>query len=313
MAWTDVSAGIAHTCGVAGGNLYCWGSDDDGALGNGSLGTSLVPQEIGVGTTWATVSAAWGHTCAIDSNSERWCWGNNDRDALGAGSGTMARETSPVMTSNGPAGWLRLVGGGNFGCGISSGAELQLWCWGDNDQRELGVGATPATSDTPLRVLGPSADWQQLATDSLYGAVCGIRAPNGSGGDLWCWGYNSAGQLGSGNVTTPLPPMEVGTARDWLRIDLGLDFACGISATLELRCWGYNDSKQVSDVDVLSVGSIPTNAIMPGTTFNEVTLGWKHACAVTSNNVVICWGDGSAGQLGDGNMAHLVPTPVVGE
>jgi alpha-tubulin suppressor-like RCC1 family protein len=160
-------------------------------------------------------------------------------------------------------------------------------------------------------VQSPSADWQWIAIDQLFGAVCGIRGSNTNGGDLWCWGYNGTFQLGTGSSASPQDPVEVGTQRDWSRIDLGLDFACGISAVGELRCWGNNDSKQVSNADVFSVSAIPQNEILPGTHFLEVAAGWNHVCALTTLNEVMCWGDGGSGQLGDGNKAHLTPYPVM--
>ncbi len=140
--------------------------------------------------------------------------------------------------------------------------------------------------------------------------MCGIRAPDGSGGDLWCWGFNENRRLGAGTGTVPLSPTEVATARDWLRVDLGLNFACAISAALELYCWGYNDGFQVSSSTELDV-AIPTASIWPGVQFQILATGWAHSCAVTAANTVLCWGNGGVGQLGDGNQAHRTPVPVV--
>lgn len=311
MAWTSVAAGYDHTCGVAAGRLYCWGDDDYGQLGNGAAGAALTPLQIGAASDWQKVSAGGAHTCALDVDSARWCWGNNTLGALGGGSGVGTSVTAPTpMTPGvGPTAWLDVSSGRDFACGTTA-VGHELWCWGDNDQRELGV-AAPATSDVPLRVLEPAADWQWVATDALYGAVCGIRAPDAGGGDLWCWGYNGSYQLGVGDNTTPQAPVEVGTARDWLRVDLGANFACAISATAELHCWGANDSSQVADAAAVNVTAIPVTPTWTTEDVHELVTGWAHGCMRTATGAVRCWGDGARGQLGDGNKAHLTPQPVV--
>jgi alpha-tubulin suppressor-like RCC1 family protein len=309
--WADVSAGLRHTCAVnVAGELYCWGNDDAGQLGNGAAGSTTTPMRIAPTQMWQAVGAGTEFSCAIDNNSDRWCWGSNNADALGAGSGVMTRETSPILANNGAAAWLHFELGSDFGCGVEASTK-ELWCWGYNGSHQLGQGATPATSNVALQVQPPSADWQQIGVDQLYGAVCGIRAPNDNGGDLWCWGENGSYQLGTGNNTSPIDPTRVGMSRTWIRVDLGLDFACAISANLELFCWGYNDSKQVTDADMLSVTTIPNNPSVTGIQFNGIAAGWNHACAMTAQNDVRCWGDGGSGQLGDGNKAHLTPYPVM--
>jgi alpha-tubulin suppressor-like RCC1 family protein len=259
------------------------------------------------------VSAGGLHTCAIDSNSERWCWGDNQREALGSGGTVTTNQPSPVQmpASPGPPAWGTIVAGDQTTCGISGGANAgELWCFGDNSNGELGVGTPPTPSSVPVEVDPSAVDWRRVATDVLDGTTCGIRGSS-SGGALYCWGQNTTYQLGLGDTTQRTVPTQIGTGL-WLEVDTGAGSTCAISDELEIFCWGLNDSLQSSDdADVYEVPEPPSNPTIPGMQFKLLAVGWSHVCAVRTDDQIYCWGGGTYGQHGDGNQAHLTPTPVV--
>src|SRR5690606_1575630 len=91
---TAVSAGNLHTCAVADGSAYCWGSDTAGQLGNGDGGNSSVPVEVGgllTGKTVTSITTGQNHTCAI-ADGAAYCWGVGNLGALG----NDALDSSPV-------------------------------------------------------------------------------------------------------------------------------------------------------------------------------------------------------------------------
>ncbi len=284
----------------------CWGDDTAGQLGNGGGPASMTP--VAVTATGATFTALGGgalFTCAIDTDSERWCWGNNSNAELGAG-GVDGQHPSPELVDGGPAGWRVVDGAMSYGCGIAT--DDTLWCWGANGSGQLGGGAGP-TQQAPQQV-GGATDWYQLATDAQVGATCGIRDDAGDGGALYCWGNNDHYQLGTGDQTPHDTPFEI-VGRQWLRIDLGAANACGIDATGALLCWGSNRSLQTADDPYRDhVGTIPSASPWPGATPEHVAVGYEHTCAIEGGQVY-CWGDGSYGQLGDGNRATRLPRPVI--
>ena len=78
---TAISTGGSHTCAVAEGRAYCWGSNYSGTLGNNSTVDSLVPVAVdtsGVlaGKTVTAISAGWNHTCVL-ADGRAYCWGAN--------------------------------------------------------------------------------------------------------------------------------------------------------------------------------------------------------------------------------------------
>jgi alpha-tubulin suppressor-like RCC1 family protein len=91
----EVSAGALRTCArKKDGTLWCWGSNFDGALGDGSAQDQSAPVKLGVlGTLAAEVSPGFVHACARESDGTLWCWGANEKNQLG--DGTMMMHISP--------------------------------------------------------------------------------------------------------------------------------------------------------------------------------------------------------------------------
>lgn len=90
---TSVCAGYLHSCAVLNdGTVMCWGANDNGQLGNGTVAAGIVtPAQSATpvavtGLTGARAITCGGHhTCAIVENSQAVCWGANDKGQLGAG------------------------------------------------------------------------------------------------------------------------------------------------------------------------------------------------------------------------------------
>jgi alpha-tubulin suppressor-like RCC1 family protein len=103
-AFTDISSGVGHVCGVTvAGEIWCWGSNDFGQLGNGTTDGSAVPIRVSGGHVFEAVSAGDLHTCGLTLSSEVWCWGNNALVGSHEGGGVLPggdeRYTEPVRTT----------------------------------------------------------------------------------------------------------------------------------------------------------------------------------------------------------------------
>lgn len=82
----------------------------------------------------------------------------------------------------------------------------------------------------PVRV-GSDSDWTDVTVGDYH--ICAIR-----GGQLWCWGDGSAGQLGLGDTAFQSTPMRVGTDVDWDTVRAGASSTCALKSDRSLWCWG---------------------------------------------------------------------------
>ena len=99
---------------------------------------------------------------------------------------------------------------------------------------------------------------------------------------------------------------------DPVSISVGWGHACAITALEGVVCWGKNDRRQLGNGTNSSFSS-PSLVWGLDSGVVAITAGWDHTCAITSDGGVVCWGDNSSGQLGDGAAPRRnSPTQVVG-
>ncbi|MCW2753819.1 MAG: Alpha-tubulin suppressor [Marmoricola sp.] len=158
--WTGISVGNGYTCGIrAAGTIWCWGPSTNGQLGNGSEVNSsatdeLSPSQVGLATTWTSLRAGGGQTCATNTGAEIWCWGANGNGQIGDGTQTGATDnnrTTPVKVGT-DTDWASVASGNQHTCAAkTSGA---IWCWGSNAKGKLGIGSAAAVEVAPTAVVG---------------------------------------------------------------------------------------------------------------------------------------------------------------
>lgn len=151
--WVAVSAGVRHTCGLkASGQLFCWGSDSRGRLGNGGATTDdqLAPAEVaGAATDWAEVSAGVSVTCARKTSGRLYCWGSDADGRLGNG-GANDDRARPVEVAGAVTGWRAVSVGSFHACALK--ATGRVFCWGRDRDGQLGNGEPRRYQDVPVAV-----------------------------------------------------------------------------------------------------------------------------------------------------------------
>jgi alpha-tubulin suppressor-like RCC1 family protein len=207
----QISAGVAHTCALIGspGEVMCWGQNDRAQVGNGETNDAVpVPSSVAGLTDAVEIVAGGSHTCARRASGAVVCWGYNYLGALGNGS-TRPTRASSIEQVVGLEDATGLAAGQYFTCALRSTGTLV--CWGHNQHGQLGDGtAEGADCDgrdcrtTPVEVMVVS-DAVLVNAGELHACAAS------STGNLWCWGYNLGGQLGTGGVDSgPTPvPIEV--------------------------------------------------------------------------------------------------------
>lgn len=226
---------FAHGCAVLDdASLWCWGSNAEGELGQGDGGGSApgAPVRVGPSLTWAEASCGQGHTCAITTDGALYCWGRNG-GAQGLGAGMLAETSTPMRV--GSATWRHVAAGQNHTCAIA--ADGTLWCWGWDTRVDGHAGPVGLPTDVDVyepMLVDAHTDWSVLSTDTFH--TCGVRA-----GELWCWGRNIEGQLGTGDVEVVQTPTRIGTEADWARVSAGRFFTCAQKQDGTVWCTGDDD------------------------------------------------------------------------
>lgn len=295
----SVAAGSRHTCLLDNnGQASCWGSNEDGQLGDGTYETRATPDHVLGDFTFTMVTAGASHTCALTVANEVLCWGANQSGQLGDGQ-TTAR-TAPVRLLSTVS--FRLIRAGRaHTCGLSiSGA---VFCWGANAQGQLGDRTrtnrtSPVAVDLPAAAAAISVGWNH---------TCALTVD----GSAYCWGDNSYGQLGDGSTTARPAPQRVRTDDPLVSIAAGLSHSCGVTKDGAAVCWGRGNYGQTgaAGADILTT---PREVAGHGN-FTTIVAGSVHTCARARDGSGWCWGRNIYGQLGDGSTTdRFSPVPIRG-
>lgn len=302
--WLDVGdSGGSHTCAISDvihfeGDLYCWGVDDHGQLGDGATTDQILPELIG-SDTWTDVTGGEADSCGVQTDKSLWCWGANDDGQLGLGN---QKEIHSPKRVGDQSNWVEVSAGNNHTCAVDTDGGLS--CWGDNGNGQLGDGST-TNSNVPVQI-SPSTGWSSVSAGVSH--TCAIR----NDATLWCWGDNSHGEIGDGTEIQRLSPVEVANdPRDFTQVDVGGTTSCAINSKQSLFCWGIDDHGQAG----LGGGGDVTQPtqVVPGSRWFDVSVAADHSCGTTppaSSPELLCWGVARDGDLGDGKVSGEEVKPV---
>lgn len=272
IKFKQVSLGINHSAAITTtGDLYMWGDNSYGQLGNGTTVNSSVP--IKIMSDVAYVSLGCCNSAAIKTNGDLYTWGDNGGSKLGIGD--RIKNFSYVLYKSTPTKIMSNVSYVSLGYYHSAAIKSNgdLYTWGSNLCGELGNG-TETNSSIPIKIIG-----------NVSSVELGVRfsAAVTNDGNLYTWGANpdDKGIL----LSTYSTPQKI--MNNVIYVNLGGDFQCAvITADNELYTWNnINDSFElIKKMD---------NVI-------SVSLGKDHGAAITTTGVLYAWGENYFGQIGNG-------------
>lgn len=283
----------SSTSGDVDGSEVSEGSESGGSAGGASGGG-------GGESTGAEPAEACGDGVLDD---DEFC--DDGNDVSGDGCDADCTETVGVATFS--------VGGAHA-CAVSF--EGTVRCWGDNFFGQLGIGSTEVVGDdeTPFDAAADVELPPVIAVSAGLNHTCAISEAR----DLYCWGDNSAGQLGLGHRKTwgdepSEVPQQVELGGPVSEVAAGSSHTCAQLFDGDVRCWGSGALGQLGHGDgfegTVGAGDQPYPAVLDAP---PVALGdsmavrqlaagsGDHTCALEAHGGLYCWGAGALGQLGNG-------------
>jgi len=295
----EVVAGARHACaGTASSQVFCWGYNLVGELGDGTTTSRLTPVALAAGApAFAQIAAGADHTCGITDEADpaMYCWGANNSGQLATGDSMWRVAPTRTRASQFAAVFTGYV---NVTCVAANVGSFE--CWGFN-HGSLGNGGADDGRGYGPHVMG----YVTARTIAIGGAhTCALTYT----GVVMCAGENSDGQIGDGTFSTNrLTPTEVSGLTDVTQIAAGQFHTCARRRDGTVWCWGGGYQGQLGDG--LRHAS-PTPRQVEGLSgVSELAGGQTHTCALRTDGTVWCWGYNVYGQLGDGS-ARTTPVPV---
>ena len=173
------------------GNLYMWGSNSRGELGNGTTTDSYTP--IKIMDNIKSVSLGSSSSAAITEIGELYTWGDNSDGTLG--DGTTIDRYYPIKIMDNVA---SVSVSSSVSAAITE--DGSLYMWGYNNGGRLGNGYGNGIVATPIKIL------DNVKSVSLGNSHSAAITKDGS---LYTWGYNGSGQLGNGITTDSSIPIKI--------------------------------------------------------------------------------------------------------
>jgi hypothetical protein len=209
---TAVTAGQFHSVALSSeGNIYAWGSNNHGQLGDNSTTGSKIPVAVDMSgvlysKTITAVTAGIIHTVALASDGSVYSWGSNTNyGQLGNNSTTnswvpVAVDVNGVLSGK----TITAIAGGGYHT-VALASDGSIYTWGNNSSGQLGNNST-TNSSVPVAV---DMSGVLLGKTIIAVAAGGYHSVAlASDGSVYTWGYNDYGQLGNNSATNSSVPVQ---------------------------------------------------------------------------------------------------------
>lgn len=253
--------------GAGARSAKCWGDNQWGQLGRGNvgdlgdapgeLGDALPAIDLGTGRSPLYLMATGGHSCALLDDRSTKCWGLNTWGQIGLAAGNNApftdgqTERTTCNGASGPTRPLDCIGDqpGEMGDALPAAVAASqttrlsigfrhncvqrvgstgLYCWGSNEQAQLGTGSGGVTGQSGS-IVGdePNEIGTQPAT-LVKGRTIEELTAGGfhtcvmySDLTINCWGFNNFGQLGRNQSEAIVGDAAAEMGEALIDVDLG--------------------------------------------------------------------------------------------
>lgn len=292
-----ISAGASHTVALLTGNVVCsWGRGEDGQLGHGDTDDRLLPTKLSAfdGQDIVSVTCGADYTVArSESGKDVYSWGWGDFGRLGHGDPSDLFIPHPIRALQGLR--IKQIACGDCHC-LAVTIENKVLSWGRNQNGELGLGTTK-DSHVPQKILAFEGIRIKMVAAGAEHSVAITED-----GDLYGWGWGRYGNLGLGDTNDRLIPEKVNIDGDKIvMVSCGWRHTISVSSSGGLYTHGWSKYGQLGHGDFEDCLVPRKVQAMSDKSISQVSGGWRHSMALTSNGQLFGWGWNKFGQIGIGN------------
>lgn len=244
---SQVVVGEGSTCVITtDSRTYCWGAGDGGQLGNGAFESTTSPTQVQGDPGFVVLSGGLGHVCGLTQDGTAYCWGANFDGRAGVG------HRDPVTVPTGVAGGHRFLTIHASETGTCAVADTGvIYCWGDQVTEPTATDTSQrfrdATTECGILEDGRLRCWKWFALDPdpsqrTYRAISrgwGFHCALGDDLQVYCFGSNHRGQLGTGDTSDRSSATRVLLDGPSPFVAAGREATCAGSAGGGLWCWGW--------------------------------------------------------------------------
>jgi len=282
------------------GDLYTWGRNESGQVGNGKSGKDEVQKTpVKVLSDVVSLTTSGGHLAAITTNADLYCWGTNWFGQVG--NGTREHQTKPVKVLSNVAS----VSTSNTTIAITNNGDLYAWGYTEMGQVGNDKQMPEDSQTTPVKVLS-----NVVSATVSYTNTSAIT----TNGDLYVWGANGDYQIGNGSFKTQATPFKVLSNVASFTDDIGGN-PVAVTKNGDLYTWGNNADGQIGNGqsgltdDPLSGGIKQKTPVKVLSNVVSASIIDHVSSAVTKNGDLYCWGNNREGSVGNGTTINQT-TPV---
>jgi thermitase len=296
--FTNVNSGHTINAYSASGEVWAWGNNSNGQLGDSTVLNHSIPEEVVSLSDVKAISGGVQNSMAVLVDGTVWDWGRRKFGYM---------EDDLTLEYHAPAQVHGLYNITNIALtdihNLAQKSDGTVWAWGNNSTGQLGDG-TNITRYTPVQVTGLSG-----VTNIDAGDHFGLALRED--GTVWAWGNNVVGQLGVGTTAGSLIPVKVRNLNKITAIATKTYHALALKNDGTVWAWGDNQKGQLGD-GTTNNQSLPIR-VNGLSEIVAVSAGDYFSLALKGDGTVWAWGNNQYGQLGNGTTINsLVPIPVSG-
>lgn len=266
------------------GEIWTWGSNSNGYLGDNSVVNKSTPVSIsGTKKTFCKISAGAEAGFGIDKYGKIWAWGRGNFGYLG--DNTTINKSTPVSIAGANKTFCEISAGNNFA--IAKDYSGVLWAWGYNGFGAVGNPVLTQSKLTPVTITGATK------TFCFFAAGQGFAIALDNYGKIWGWGDSYF----SGQTSRQYSPIIIsGQLKTFCKIAAGTSNGLAIDKNGKLWGWGATSGGLLGPeyADGSYIAS-PVSIKGVNKTFCNIFLSGGLACAVDKNNRLWVWGSGITG------------------